>query len=170
MHWETHYKSTIWKNINCDRHQLPIVYEFLWLALVCRIHCNALEYVSFGKPNPFVFKNAEAILRQLQSSCNDNAIDNGDVGSNPLKTIYMIGDNPLVDIKGARQVCLTTCFDIQFFCMRMLDYYYHWMNQLLFYLWGNLLILRQDILGFLFWLGLVFSGEKIIMRNFQPIW
>ncbi|KAK4578956.1 hypothetical protein RGQ29_028857 [Quercus rubra] len=68
-----------------------------------RIHCNALEYVSFGKPNPFVFKNAEAILRQLQSSCNDNAIDNGDVGSNPLKTIYMIGDNPLVDIKGARQ-------------------------------------------------------------------
>lgn len=68
-----------------------------------RIHCNALEYVSFGKPNPFVFKNAEAILRQLQSSCNDNAIDNGDVGSNPFKTIYMIGDNPFVDIKGARQ-------------------------------------------------------------------
>ncbi|KAK7811966.1 putative cdp-alcohol phosphatidyltransferase class-i family protein c22a12.08c, partial [Quercus suber] len=68
-----------------------------------RIHCNALEYVSFGKPNPFVFKNAEAILRKLQSSCNDNAIDNGDVGSNRFKTIYMIGDNPLVDIKGARQ-------------------------------------------------------------------
>ncbi|KAK4578957.1 hypothetical protein RGQ29_028857 [Quercus rubra] len=75
-----------------------------------RIHCNALEYVSFGKPNPFVFKNAEAILRQLQSSCNDNAIDNGDVGSNPLKTIYMIGDNPLVDIKGARQDILGFLF------------------------------------------------------------
>ncbi|KAJ6772895.1 CDP-DIACYLGLYCEROL--GLYCEROL-3-PHOSPHATE 3-PHOSPHATIDYLTRANSFERASE-RELATED [Salix koriyanagi] len=33
-----------------------------------RIHYNPLEYVSFGKPNPFVFKNAEAMLKQLQPS------------------------------------------------------------------------------------------------------
>ncbi|XP_059455907.1 uncharacterized protein YKR070W-like [Corylus avellana] len=69
-----------------------------------RIHRNTLEYVSFGKPNPFVFKNAEAILRQLQPSCNDNSVNNGGIGSHPFKTLYMIGDNPLVDIKGARQV------------------------------------------------------------------
>ncbi|KAG6669943.1 uncharacterized protein YKR070W-like isoform X3 [Carya illinoinensis] len=68
-----------------------------------RIHCNALDCVIFGKPNPFVFKNAEAILRQLRSSCDDNYINNGNNGSHPFKTLYMIGDNPLVDIKGAKQ-------------------------------------------------------------------
>ncbi|XP_040987928.1 uncharacterized protein YKR070W-like isoform X1 [Juglans microcarpa x Juglans regia] len=68
-----------------------------------RIHCNALDCVIFGKPNPFVFKNADAILRQLRSSCDDNYINNGNNGSHPFKTLYMIGDNPLVDIKGAQQ-------------------------------------------------------------------
>ncbi|KAF5467182.1 hypothetical protein F2P56_017035 [Juglans regia] len=68
-----------------------------------RIHCNALDCVIFGKPNPFVFKNTEAILRQLHSSCDDNYINNGNNGSHPFKTLYMIGDNPLVDIKGAQQ-------------------------------------------------------------------
>ncbi|KAG7998680.1 hypothetical protein I3843_01G269800 [Carya illinoinensis] len=68
-----------------------------------RIHCNALDCVIFGKPNLFVFKNAEAILRQLRSSCDDNYINNGNNGSHPFKTLYMIGDNPLVDIKGAKQ-------------------------------------------------------------------
>ncbi|XP_031265774.1 uncharacterized protein YKR070W-like isoform X1 [Pistacia vera] len=62
-----------------------------------RIHHSPLEYVTFGKPNAFVFKNAEAILSQfLPSSIADNA-------SHPFKTLYMIGDNPSVDIKGARQ-------------------------------------------------------------------
>nr|GEX42794.1 ankyrin repeat-containing protein [Tanacetum cinerariifolium] len=30
------------------------------------IHHKPLEYTSFGKPNPFVFKNAESVLNQLQ--------------------------------------------------------------------------------------------------------
>ncbi|XP_044509145.1 uncharacterized protein YKR070W-like isoform X2 [Mangifera indica] len=62
-----------------------------------RIHHSPLEYVTFGKPNPFVFENAEAILGQFLPS--NVAYD----GSYPFKTLYMIGDNPSVDIKGARQ-------------------------------------------------------------------
>ncbi|CAK9155111.1 unnamed protein product [Ilex paraguariensis] len=71
-----------------------------------RIHHTPLEYTSFGKPNPFVFMNAEAILRHLKaSSCHGNPLmDNGDTASHAFETMYMIGDNPLVDIKGARQV------------------------------------------------------------------
>ncbi|KAJ4849334.1 hypothetical protein Tsubulata_047329 [Turnera subulata] len=64
-----------------------------------RIHHNPLNYVSFGKPNPFVFKNAEAVMRQLHPSSHINE----DTESHPFKTLYMIGDNPSVDIKGARQ-------------------------------------------------------------------
>ncbi|KAA8534318.1 hypothetical protein F0562_031855 [Nyssa sinensis] len=65
-----------------------------------RIHHTALEYTAFGKPNPFVFKNAEAILRQLCPSCHN---DNGDMPFHAFEALYMIGDNPSVDIKGARQ-------------------------------------------------------------------
>ncbi|XP_043816500.1 uncharacterized CDP-alcohol phosphatidyltransferase class-I family protein C22A12.08c isoform X4 [Manihot esculenta] len=69
-----------------------------------RIHHNALEYVSFGKPNPFVFKNAEAILSQLQLCCHEfNFKECGGPELPPLKTLYMIGDNPSVDVKGAHQ-------------------------------------------------------------------
>ncbi|XP_021654313.2 uncharacterized protein YKR070W isoform X2 [Hevea brasiliensis] len=70
-----------------------------------RIHHNALENVSFGKPNPFVFKNAEAILSQLQlcSHIESNFKECGGPGSPPLKTLYVIGDNPSVDVKGAHQ-------------------------------------------------------------------
>ncbi|XP_050209567.1 uncharacterized protein YKR070W-like [Mercurialis annua] len=70
-----------------------------------RIHHNALDYTTFGKPNPFVFNNAEAVLSQLQKSCRSepNFKKCGGPESPPLKTLYMIGDNPLVDIKGAQQ-------------------------------------------------------------------
>ncbi|TXG49625.1 hypothetical protein EZV62_025500 [Acer yangbiense] len=69
-----------------------------------RIHHRPLEYVTFGKPNPFVFKNAETILSQFMPSC---LAAKGDTGSYPFETLYMIGDNPMVDIKGARQVVET---------------------------------------------------------------
>ncbi|KAL3820075.1 hypothetical protein ACJIZ3_005980 [Penstemon smallii] len=70
------------------------------------IHDKPLEYTSFGKPNPFVFQNAENILRNLlQASGPRNAIKETSNNELPsLKTLYMIGDNPLVDIKGAQQV------------------------------------------------------------------
>lgn len=69
--------------------------------MLCRIHPSPLEYTTFGKPNPFVFKNAEAILSQFLPSDID---DKENTGSQSFKTLYMIGDNPMVDIKGARQV------------------------------------------------------------------
>ncbi|TYJ36652.1 hypothetical protein E1A91_A05G321900v1 [Gossypium mustelinum] len=70
-----------------------------------RINPKRLEYVTYGKPNPFVFKNAEVILSQLQSSCcQDHSKNNGVPGSHSFETLYMIGDNPSVDVKGAQQV------------------------------------------------------------------
>uniref|UniRef100_A0A2P2L4C8 Uncharacterized protein MANES_10G040600 n=1 Tax=Rhizophora mucronata TaxID=61149 RepID=A0A2P2L4C8_RHIMU len=66
-----------------------------------RIHQETLKYVSFGKPNPSVFKNAEEVLNQLQYS-NHNINFKHCEGPCPLKTLYMIGDNPLVDVKGSR--------------------------------------------------------------------
>lgn len=69
-----------------------------------RIHYNPLEYVCFGKPNPFVFKNAEAMLKQLQPSYHSDIFkEPGDSGLPSFKTLYMIGDNPSVDVKGAQQ-------------------------------------------------------------------
>lgn len=76
-------------------------------VIICRIHQKPLEYTSFGKPNPFVFQNAEIVLRELLESLTQNL----DVGMRAsfcdchFKTLYMVGDNPAVDINGARQVC-----------------------------------------------------------------
>ncbi|XP_021889796.1 uncharacterized protein YKR070W [Carica papaya] len=70
-----------------------------------RIHRNPLEYTSFGKPNPFVFKNAEDVLKQLVSSLHGNlhVVDDSNSGSHHFNTLYMVGDNPKVDVRGARQ-------------------------------------------------------------------
>nr|XP_011469697.1 PREDICTED: uncharacterized protein YKR070W-like isoform X3 [Fragaria vesca subsp. vesca] len=69
-----------------------------------RIHHSTLEYVSFGKPNPFVFKNSEALLAEFRPSQYDDHITNsGCSHSHGFRTLYMIGDNPLVDVKGAQQ-------------------------------------------------------------------
>ncbi|KAK3023910.1 hypothetical protein RJ639_043453 [Escallonia herrerae] len=70
-----------------------------------RIHHCPLEYTTFGKPNPFVFRNAESILLKLQphSFRGDLIMEAGNMTSHSFQTLYMIGDNPSVDIKGARQ-------------------------------------------------------------------
>ncbi|KAA8543975.1 hypothetical protein F0562_021848 [Nyssa sinensis] len=70
-----------------------------------RIHPNALEYTSFGKPNPSVFKNAETVLMQHAPSPYHNlqVVNHAHGGDHIFKTLYMIGDNPSVDIKGAQQ-------------------------------------------------------------------
>ncbi|KAK4492012.1 hypothetical protein RD792_002800 [Penstemon davidsonii] len=65
-----------------------------------RINPNPLEYTSYGKPNPSVFRNAENVLMQVAAS-NINHHSHGQCPT--FKTLYMIGDNPAVDIKGARQ-------------------------------------------------------------------
>ncbi|KAI5666166.1 hypothetical protein M9H77_16019 [Catharanthus roseus] len=66
------------------------------------IHPNAMEYTSYGKPNPVVFKNAESVLMQILSSSYHNHLMNGGL-KKPFKMLYMVGDNPAVDIKGAQQ-------------------------------------------------------------------
>lgn len=70
-----------------------------------RIHPNPLEYTSFGKPNPLVFQNAELVLKQLVLSLcpNPRVVNHATSESHRFRTLYMIGDNPSVDIKGARQ-------------------------------------------------------------------
>ncbi|EEF32142.1 uncharacterized protein YKR070W isoform X2 [Ricinus communis] len=69
-----------------------------------RIHPKPLEYTSFGKPNPFVFKNAETVLKQLSSlHCGTDPMDHMNAEIHHFTTLYMIGDNPSVDIRGARQ-------------------------------------------------------------------
>ncbi|KAK4375988.1 hypothetical protein RND71_006665 [Anisodus tanguticus] len=65
------------------------------------VHPAALKYTSYGKPNPFVFINAESVLMQILQSCHNNHQVDG--REQFFKTLYMIGDNPSVDIKGARQ-------------------------------------------------------------------
>ncbi|KAJ4836590.1 hypothetical protein Tsubulata_043492 [Turnera subulata] len=66
------------------------------------IHPRALQYTCFGKPNPFVFNNAEAVLKQLVSSLYHKA-GHGNDRTHHFRRLYMIGDNPSVDIRGARQ-------------------------------------------------------------------
>ncbi|THU52796.1 hypothetical protein C4D60_Mb10t07720 [Musa balbisiana] len=66
------------------------------------IHSSPLEYTSFGKPNPFVFKNAESILTKLVTHmCQVKETMMGEKCA--FNTIYMIGDNPKVDINGAKK-------------------------------------------------------------------
>ncbi|XP_041992132.1 uncharacterized protein YKR070W-like [Salvia splendens] len=64
-----------------------------------RMYPNPLDYTSYGKPNPSVFKNAENVLMQVAPL--STTVESNEV--HPLKTLYMIGDNPHVDINGARQ-------------------------------------------------------------------
>ncbi|XP_048136939.1 uncharacterized protein YKR070W-like isoform X2 [Rhodamnia argentea] len=75
-------------------------------AIYNRINPIPLAYTSYGKPNPFVYANAEAIaetlLRNLMllNKYGENSI-NHRLGW--FKTLYMIGDNPKIDIRGAQR-------------------------------------------------------------------
>ncbi|KAJ1395116.1 HAD-like superfamily [Sesbania bispinosa] len=71
--------------------------------MLCRIYPHSLEYTCFGKPHPSVFKNAEIVLQQLVPPLYDDFYDVNHKNAQYLKTLYMIGDNPAVDIRGARQ-------------------------------------------------------------------
>ncbi|XP_031486433.1 uncharacterized CDP-alcohol phosphatidyltransferase class-I family protein C22A12.08c isoform X2 [Nymphaea colorata] len=80
-------------------------YRIALEAIFNRIHDNALEYTCFGKPNPSVFRNAENILSHLPCCPNVEPYKGNSTitGTHLFKTIYMVGDNPAVDISGARQ-------------------------------------------------------------------
>lgn len=66
-----------------------------------QINDHPLKYTSYGKPNPFVFKNAASILEKLVMSMYPNSQSTKEVKDHQFSTIYMIGDNPKVDINGA---------------------------------------------------------------------
>eukprot|EP01018_Ginkgo_biloba_P017359 Gb_18109 [translate_table: standard] len=74
-----------------------------------RIHHNPLTYTSFGKPKATVFRDAEIVLQELSSaisfprSYSLETLNNPSFPSHQMKTVYMIGDNPAVDIYGAQQ-------------------------------------------------------------------
>lgn len=71
-----------------------------------RVNDSPLKYTSYGKPNPFVFKNAEAVLTKIVSSMHKNKEMTNEGLANSFSTLYMVGDNPKVDINGARKVRL----------------------------------------------------------------
>ncbi|OWM67956.1 uncharacterized protein YKR070W [Punica granatum] len=67
-------------------------------AIYNRVHPEPLMYTSYGKPNPSVFRNAENILGSLVIP------DKSSSHIQPrFRMLYMVGDNPKVDIRGARQ-------------------------------------------------------------------
>ena len=72
----------------------------------CRTHHHSLEYTCFGKPHPSVFNNAEIVLQKHVPQFDEDSYDVNHKNAQPFQTLYMIGDNPAVDIRGARQVCL----------------------------------------------------------------
>ena len=82
------------------------MWSFIRLFKLCRIHRNPLKSTSFGKPNPFAFKNAEAILVQILSSMYQDQETVNEVKGHQFSTIYMIGDNPAVGINRVIKVCL----------------------------------------------------------------
>jgi ribonucleotide monophosphatase NagD (HAD superfamily) len=80
-----------------------------------RVNDSPLKYTSYGKPNPFVFKNAEAVLAKIVSTMHQNKETTNEGLAHFCSTLYMVGDNPKVDINGAKQVCLTSIAEIIIF-------------------------------------------------------
>lgn len=87
-----------------------LMLHIVYFSLFCRIHPIPLAFTSYGKPNPFVYGNAETVLRNLMPSYLSNLdVENTtNSGIRYLKTLYMIGDNPKIDIRGAREVYFIT--------------------------------------------------------------
>ncbi|BAF11676.1 mitochondrial hydrolase YKR070W isoform X1 [Oryza sativa Japonica Group] len=66
-----------------------------------QVNDHRLKYISYGKPNPFVFKNAANILEKLAICMHPSSLPTKEVEEHRFSTIYMVGDNPKVDINGA---------------------------------------------------------------------
>uniref|UniRef100_A0A0E0KC79 Uncharacterized protein n=1 Tax=Oryza punctata TaxID=4537 RepID=A0A0E0KC79_ORYPU len=66
-----------------------------------QVNDHQLKYISYGKPNPFVFKNAANILEKLAICMHPSSLPTKEVEEHRFSTIYMVGDNPKVDINGA---------------------------------------------------------------------
>ncbi|KGN64721.1 uncharacterized protein YKR070W [Cucumis sativus] len=84
----------------CERFGMG-AFRIALQSIYNKIHPHALQYTCYGKPNPLVFHNAESVLK-LVSSIHQNKVD-VNTETHHFKTLYMIGDNPSVDINGAIQ-------------------------------------------------------------------
>lgn len=72
-----------------------------------RIHHTPLRHTSFGKPNAAVFKDAETVLQKLAVGLpaldQFETLNEGNDTDQKLNILYMVGDNPAVDIYGVHQ-------------------------------------------------------------------
>lgn len=66
-----------------------------------RIHHTPLSYKSFGKPNTIAFKDAETVLQKMALGLPPS--DQLETPNEKVNVLYMIGDNPTVDIYGVHQ-------------------------------------------------------------------
>ena len=61
-----------------------------------------LSYTILGKPTAATYKYGEKVLQAYHQHINSTIDENGDIKlANHIKTVYMVGDNPESDIKGA---------------------------------------------------------------------
>ncbi|XAR60501.1 hypothetical protein NMG60_11033910 [Bertholletia excelsa] len=97
-HDDLHYQA----EFPCERFGMG-AFRIALESVFNSIHPKSLEYTTYGKPNPSVFKGAEAVLKEVLSFCCNKTVNDVGSGNHVFKTLYMIGDNPSVDIKGAKQ-------------------------------------------------------------------
>ncbi|KAM0323141.1 hypothetical protein ACHAQA_008991 [Verticillium albo-atrum] len=59
-----------------------------------------LQFTAFGKPSPETYRYAERVLNEHRAAM---LARQGREATTPLKTVYMVGDNPESDIRGANE-------------------------------------------------------------------
>lgn len=64
-----------------------------------------LQYNALGKPSQFTYDYAHTRLLQHYSSMESASMSSGETVATPLRRVYMIGDNPESDIRGANEFC-----------------------------------------------------------------
>ncbi|TWU72991.1 hypothetical protein ED733_004522 [Metarhizium rileyi] len=74
----------------------------VWLAVT---NGAELQYNALGKPSQFTYDYAHTRLLQYYSTMAAGKEGSGGLHATPLKRVYMIGDNPESDIRGANEYC-----------------------------------------------------------------
>lgn len=64
-----------------------------------------LQYNALGKPSQFTYDYAHTRLLQYYSAMGAGGNSGGRSDATPLRRVYMIGDNPESDIRGANEFC-----------------------------------------------------------------
>ncbi|GAB0134804.1 hypothetical protein EsDP_00003160 [Epichloe bromicola] len=74
----------------------------VWSAVT---HGAELQYNALGKPSQFTYDYAHTRLLRHYSSIGSTAKDSAKADATTLRRVYMIGDNPESDIRGANEFC-----------------------------------------------------------------